>query len=287
MKQIQWFPGHMKKALIEIQERVKVVDIVIELVDARAPMASRNPELDMIVKNKPRLIVMTKKDLANSRRTNEWIDYFSHHSNGAIAVDANNFNYAEMKKICLDVLKEKLDKEKAKGLRPRAIRAMICGIPNVGKSTLINKMAKKKATAVGNMPGVTKAQQWVKIDKDFELLDTPGVLWPSFENHENGIKLALLGTIKDTILPAEELIYYLVRLLTNDYAGALKARYEIEEKACDSESDVQDLLQLIGQKRGYLLAGGVVDISKVIFLVLKEYRDGVLGKFCLEKAGNF
>jgi len=287
MKQIQWFPGHMKRALIEIQERIKVVDIVIELVDARAPMASRNPELDKIINNKPRLIVMTKKDLANVNRTNEWIQYFKQHSSGAIAVDANNFNYIEMKKICLDVLKEKMEKEKAKGLRPRAIRAMICGIPNVGKSTLINKMAKKRATVVGNMPGVTKAQQWVKIDKDFELLDTPGVLWPSFENHENGIKLALLGTIKDTILPSEELIYYLVKILTNEYQGSLKARYEIEEKPCANEIDVQELLQLIGVKRGYLVSGGFVDISKVIFLVLKEFRDGVLGKFCLEKARDF
>jgi len=169
MKQIQWFPGHMKRALIEIQERIKVVDIVIELVDARAPMASRNPELDKIINNKPRLIVMTKKDLANVNRTNEWIQYFKQHSSGAIAVDANNFNYIEMKKICLDVLKEKMEKEKAKGLRPRAIRAMICGIPNVGKSTLINKMAKKRAPVVGNMPGIKKDRKGAKIDKDFDL----------------------------------------------------------------------------------------------------------------------
>ena len=190
MKQIQWFPGHMSKALREIGERVKVVDIVIEVVDARAPLSSRNPELDKLIGNKQHLILLNKKDLANEQITKNWINYFKGLGFGALAIEATRVNYNEVKQACLTLLKEKFDKEKAKGLRPRAIRALIVGIPNVGKSTLINRLAKRKAANVENRPGVTKSQQLIKIDKDFELLDTPGVLWHNFEEKEIGIKLA-------------------------------------------------------------------------------------------------
>ena len=195
-KQIQWFPGHMSKALRQIEEKLPVVDVVVELVDARAPLSSRNPKLDKIAAHKLRVIVMTKKDLADINAVNKWIEYFKSLGYEAVCVDLGKNEINPIKASCKKVMEAKFAKEKAKGLRPRAIRALICGIPNVGKSTLINKFAKRKATIVENRPGVTKSQQWIKVDKEFELLDTPGVLWPSFEDEKIGTRLSLLCTIK-------------------------------------------------------------------------------------------
>ena len=205
MKQIQWFPGHMSKALNQISERIKVIDIVIEVVDARAPLSSRNPELKRIIGNKPTLVLLNKKDLAEDELTKFWINKLTFPTSAALAIEANKVNYDLIKSYCAKLLKEKFEKEKAKGLRPRAIRALIVGIPNVGKSTLINRLAKRKATNVENRPGVTKSQQLIKIDKDFELLDTPGVLWHNFEDKTVGVKLALISAIRQSILPNEDL----------------------------------------------------------------------------------
>ena len=282
MKQIQWFPGHMSKALREIGERVKVVDIVIEVVDARAPISSRNPELDKLIGNKQHLILLNKKDLANEQITKNWITYFKEKGFGALAIEATRVNYNEVKQVCLTLLKEKFDKEKAKGLRPRAIRALIVGIPNVGKSTLINRLAKRKAANVENRPGVTKSQQLIKIDKDFELLDTPGVLWHNFEEKEIGIKLALIGTIKQSILPKEELCYRLLKYLTNYKKGVISSRYGVEEFAIENEEDCYKLLDLIGVKRGLLQKGNIVDLEATIQRVLNEFSNGILGRFSLD-----
>ena len=282
MKQIQWFPGHMSKALREIGERVKVVDIVIEVVDARAPISSRNPELDKLIGNKQHLILLNKKDLANEQITKNWIAYFKEKGFGALAIEATRVNYNEVKQVCMTLLKEKFDKEKAKGLRPRAIRALIVGIPNVGKSTLINRLAKRKAANVENRPGVTKSQQLIKIDKDFELLDTPGVLWHNFEEKEIGIKLALIGTIKQNILPKEELVYRLLKYLTNYKKGVISSRYGVEEIVVNSEEESYKLLDSIGVKRGLLQKGNVVDLEATIQRVLNEFSNGILGRFSLD-----
>ena len=282
MKQIQWFPGHMSKALREIGERVKVVDIVIEVVDARAPISSRNPELDKLIGNKQHLILLNKKDLANEQVTKNWITQFKNQGMGALAIEATRVNYNEVKQACLTLLKEKFDKEKAKGLRPRAIRALIVGIPNVGKSTLINRLAKRKAANVENRPGVTKSQQLIKIDKDFELLDTPGVLWHNFEEKEIGIKLALIGTIKQNILPTEELCFRLLKYLTNYKKGVISSRYNLEEITVETEEDAYKLLDMIGVKRGLIQKGNVVDIDATIQRVLNEFSNGILGRFSLD-----
>ena len=282
MKQIQWFPGHMSKALREIGERVKVIDIVIEVVDARAPLSSRNPELDKLIGNKQHLILLNKKDLANEQITKQWIQYFKEKGFGALAIEATRVNYNEVKQACLTLLKEKFDKEKAKGLRPRAIRALIVGIPNVGKSTLINRLAKRKAANVENRPGVTKSQQLIKIDKDFELLDTPGVLWHNFEEKEVGIKLALIGTIKQNILPKEELCYRCLKYLSNYKKGVLSARYGIEEFAIENEEDCYKMLDAIGVKRGLIQKGNVVDLEATIQRILNEFSNGTLGRFSLD-----
>ena len=285
-KDIQWFPGHMAKALREIKERIKVVDIVIELCDARAPFSSINPELYNIIKNKPRIMILTKKDLAMDSITNDWLKYFEDKGYIAKAMNLNKDNLDiifSLSKICL---KEKIEKDKKRGLKPQPIRALVVGIPNVGKSTFINKMSKRKAANVGNMPGVTKAQQWIKIKNDFELLDTPGVLWPKFENQEIGTKLALIGTIKQDILDRSSLSYSLISFLFNNYSSFLKDRYNIELPEILNEETYIDVLNSIGLKRGLLKSKGEIEFSKVEDLVLKEFKEGILGKCSLEKVSD-
>ena len=216
--QIQWFPGHMAKAKREIEERMKLIDIVIELVDARAPFSSKNPMFDSIIKQKPRLVVLTKKDMADERKTNQWIQYYESLNYQAMSVNLKKFNeYQKIIDKCRYILKEKMMKEKERGLKPRAIRAIVIGIPNVGKSTFINKLANRKATVTGNRPGVTKSQQIIRIAKDFELFDTPGVLWPKFENIHIARNIALIGSIKQDILPLDELFIYAIQFLGEKY----------------------------------------------------------------------
>ena len=228
VKQIQWFPGHMAKARREISEKMKLIDIVIELVDARAPLSSKNPMFNEICNNKPRLIVMTKKDLADSKATSKWIEYFKGKGIYAICVNLKNFNeYQLVIDVCKEILKEKMEREAKRGLKPRAMRAMVLGIPNVGKSTFINRLAKRKATVTGNRPGVTKAQQIIRVDKDFELFDTPGVLWPKFDDLNVARNIALIGSIKQDILPLDELFIYAVNYLETHYANIVCNRYNI------------------------------------------------------------
>jgi len=282
-KDIQWFPGHMAKALREISERIKLVDIIIELCDARAPYSSINPELFNIIKNKPRIMILSKKDLADEKITLKWLEHFERQGYIAKAMNLNKDNLDiifSLSKVCL---KEKIEKDKKRGLKPQPIRALVVGIPNVGKSTFINKMSKRKAANVGNMPGVTKAQQWIKIKNDFELLDTPGVLWPKFENQDVGTKLALIGTIKQDILDKTSLTSSLIKYLFNNHPDFLINRYNIElPEELNSESEVL-ILERIGQKRGLLRSKGEIEISKVEEMLLKEFKEGIMGRYSLEK----
>ncbi len=285
-KDIQWFPGHMAKALREISERLKVVDIVIEISDARAPYSSTNPELYNIIKNKPRLMILSKKDLADEKITDEWLKYYEEKGYIAKAMNLNKDNLDIIFSLAKVSLKEKIEKDKRRGLKPQPIRALVVGIPNVGKSTFINKISKRKAANVGNMPGVTKAQQWIKIKNDFELLDTPGVLWPKFENQEIGTKLALIGTIKQDILDKSSLASSLVTYLFIEHPSFLIDRYNITLPNELTSESILEIYEGIGIRRGLLKQKGEVEISRVEELLLKEFKEGILGRYSLDKVSE-
>lgn len=280
--QIQWFPGHMAKAKREIEERMKLIDIVIELVDARAPFSSKNPMFDSIIKQKPRLVVLTKKDMADERKTNQWIQYYESLNYQAMSVNLKKFNeYQKIIDKCRYILKEKMLKEKERGLKPRAIRAIVIGIPNVGKSTFINKLANRKATVTGNRPGVTKSQQIIRIAKDFELFDTPGVLWPKFENIHIARNIALIGSIKQDILPLDELFIYAIQFLGEKYPQLLKERYQLDIQF-DDENWLLNTFDHIAKIRKIKPLRGETDYDRVMELVFSEIYDGSLGKITWE-----
>ena len=273
---INWFPGHMVKALKEIYEKQKMVDMIIEIVDSRAPKASRNPELVNI--NKPRLIIMSKKDYADNKIVNEWINYFSNENVKVVAQDlVNNFNLKEIVNACNELMKAKFERDAKRGIRNRMVRAMVVGIPNVGKSTFINKLAKRKAAKAGNQPGVTKSQQWVKTE-NIELLDTPGVLWPRFENRDIGIKLALIGTIKEEILNQDALADICCKFLKEYYPIDLMKRYDLE--VID-----EHIYENICSRRKLLKNNGEFDLEKAKYLLLKEFKEGIIGNVCVERPG--
>jgi len=273
---VQWFPGHMVKALKEIYEKQKMVDMIIEIVDSRAPYSSRNPELVGV--NKPRLIIMSKKDYADSTIVNEWINYFTNNEVRVVAQDlVNGFNLKEIINACNDLMKPKFERDAKRGIKNRTIRAMVVGIPNVGKSTFINKLAKRKAAKAGNQPGVTKSQQWVKTE-NIELLDTPGVLWPKFESKDIGVKLALVGAIKEEILNMDELSVVCFNFLKEYYSDELKKRYALE--VLDD-----NVFENISERRKLLKNNGEYDIDKAKYLLLKEFKEGIIGKFCVERPG--
>lgn len=282
MAQIQWFPGHMAKAKREISERMKVIDIVIELVDARAPYSSKNPMINEIIKNKPRLIVLTKKDMANETMTAKWVRYYESLGYQAMSVNLKNFNeYQKIIEKCRVVLKPKMDKELLRGLKPRAIRAMVLGIPNVGKSTFINKLANRKATVTGNKPGVTKAQQIIRVDKDFELFDTPGVLWPKFDDEHVAKNIALLGSIKQSILPLDDLFIDAIKFITIHYPELLRQRYQLEIDL-ENPNWILETFDHIAKLRKIKPLKGETDYDRVIELFFSEINDGSIGRITWE-----
>lgn len=284
---IQWFPGHMAKALREIEERAKMVDVIIEILDARVVSSSRNPIVSKVAPQKPRLIILSKKDLADSDRTKEWIEHFKNQGHMAIALNINKDDLQQIINKLKIVLKDKIERDKRRGLKNSIIRALVVGIPNVGKSSFINKIAKRKATIVGNKPGVTKAQQWIKVRDDFELLDTPGVLWPKFEDKEVGAKLALVGTMPIDIMPLHELSSLLFNYLFAHHKDYLLKRYNVAMDGEEmNEQVMEDLIIKIGQNRGMLKAKGEVDIEKTEELVLREFKNGILGTFSLDIVGE-
>lgn len=278
---IQWFPGHMAKARRQVTEKLKLVDIIFELVDARIPQSSRNPMIDEIIQHKPRIVLLNKADMADKERTKEWIHYFQSQGIRALAINSQaGVGMKEITALAKEVLTEKFDRMKAKGIRPRAIRAMIVGIPNAGKSTLINRLAKKNIAKTGNTPGVTKAQQWIKVGKELELLDTPGILWPKFEDQEVGLKLALTGAIKDTILNLQDIAIFGLRFLEKEYPQRLKERYQLET----IPEDTVELFDRIGEIRGALSGGGIVNYDKVTELIIRDIRGEKFGPLTFERA---
>ncbi|MBS7344573.1 MAG: ribosome biogenesis GTPase YlqF [Caryophanon sp.] len=277
---IQWFPGHMAKARRQVTEQLKLVDIIFELVDARLPLSSRNPMIDEVINQKPRLIILNKMDMADENETRRWVQYFD--ERGMKAVALNSFEgkgLAAVTKAAQEILKGKWDRMKSKGMKPRAMRAMIVGIPNVGKSTLINRLAKKNIAKTGNTPGVTKAQQWIKVGKEIELLDTPGILWPKFEDQQIGYKLAVTGAIKDSITNMEDLAVYALRFLEERYPERLQERYGIEHV----DEDLVVTFNAIGQKRRVFGQGGEIDYDQVSLLIIRDLRSEHLGRLTFDR----
>lgn len=275
---IQWFPGHMAKAKQAIIEKLKLVDIVFELIDARVPLSSRNPMIDEIVKNKPRLILMTKSEMSDPSLNKFFINYFEEQGLNILSIDAfKGFNKNRIYNKTTEILQEKILKDQAKGLKARPIRAMIIGIPNVGKSTLINRLVEKKVANVGDRPGVTKSEQWIRINPLLELLDTPGVLWPKFEDQETGIHLAITGAIKDEILHLDDVVLYFLDFLKQYYPKNFQKRYNLSLELSNLE-----ILEEIGRHRGFI-RGGEVEYDRVYEVILNDYRNLHLGKITLDR----
>ncbi|MBM6613758.1 ribosome biogenesis GTPase YlqF [Desemzia sp. RIT804] len=276
MKVIQWYPGHMAKARRQVSEKIKLVDVVFELVDARLPVSSRNPILDEIIQHKPRIIILNKSDLADKQATQQWVEYFEAAGIPAIPIVAQEGKgVKEITARAKQLMQPKFDRMAEKGMKPRPIRAMSIGIPNVGKSTLINRLVKKNIAKTGNRPGITKAQQWLKLGKEIELLDTPGILWPKFEDPEIGKKLALTGAIKDTLLNIDDIVLYGLGFLKANHPRALAKRYNLTEE--DLTLSEPELLMLISEKRGFR-----DDYNRAAEMVLYEIRDGKISPFTLD-----
>lgn len=275
----QWYPGHMTKARRQMQEDIKLIDLVIELVDARIPMSSRNPDIDELGKNKYRLILMNKSDLADEAQTGKWSEYFREQGFFVVALDARRKNgMKQITEAVMEACKEKIERDRKRGIKNRPVRAMVVGIPNVGKSTFINSYAGKAVAKTGNKPGVTKGKQWIRLNKDVELLDTPGILWPKFEDQAVGLRLALVGSMNDQILNIDELAISLIDCLKRDYPGVLAARYEVNEQ----EENVA-ILYGIAAKRMCVGKGGEMDYSKAAALLIDEFRSGALGRITLDR----
>ena len=289
---INWFPGHMAKTRKQIAEDLKLVDIVVEILDARIPISSQNPDIKQITQNKKKIIVLNKYDLADEKENQKWLEYFNKKDQKAILVDAlTGKGINETIRLIQKEMEEDLKKIADKGRIGRKIRVMIVGIPNVGKSSFINRIAKKTSAEVGNKPGVTKQKQWIRINDKIELLDTPGVLWPKFESEEVGMHLAITGTIKDDILELTEIAYTLTKFLLENYRENLVQRYSLNEKQIEEilnqdqpeNENIYEIMQLIGKKRGAVASGGRIDDDKTSKIILDDFRSGKLGKITIEK----
>ena len=288
---INWYPGHMAKTKKQIIENIKLIDVVVELLDSRIPISSQNPDIAEITKGKKKIIILNKCDLSNEKQNKLWVEYFKKQGIQAFLTDANTGRgIQEVIQAIEEIMKDDLEKLAKKGRVGRKIRVMILGIPNVGKSSLINRIAKKSSLQVANRPGVTKKNQWIRINDNIELLDTPGVLWPKFESNEVALNLAFTGTIKSDVLQRTEIAYYLVKFLLENYKSNLCERYklnenEIEEILAREEPEnvnIYDVMLLIGKKRGAIVSGGNIDEEKTARIILDEFRSGTIGKITIE-----
>lgn len=286
MQNIQWFPGHMTKTKRQIQTSLKLVDAVAEIIDARIPVSSRNPDLDSIIQNKPRVVLMNKCDMADPSSTQKWINYFK--NNGIVAIPIDCKTGRGINKFVSsvnEVLKEKIEKQKAKGLLNPTVRVMIVGIPNVGKSTFINRISKNRKAKAEDKPGVTRGNQWFTINKSFEVLDTPGVLWPKFEDKIVGERLAFTGAVKDQIMDTELLAMRLLDFLKVEKNPIFVERFKLQNEPIEN-IESYELLELIGRKRGMLISGGEIDTERAAIMLLDEYRSAKLGKYTFELPEN-
>lgn len=274
----QWYPGHMTKARRMMQENIKLIDLVIELVDARIPLSSRNPDIDELGRQKSRLILLNKADLAENKWNDAWIEYFK--DKGYLAVKVNSKKGGGIKNIqsvIQEACKEKIERDRKRGILNRPVRAMVVGIPNVGKSTFINTLAGKACAKTGNKPGVTKGKQWIRLNKGVELLDTPGILWPKFEDQQVGMKLAFIGSIKDEILNTEELAAEFLKFMQQHYPEIIAGKYNVEETG-----DVYEVLNRIAESRHCIVRGNELDVEKAAALLMDDFRSGRLGELTLE-----
>ena len=275
----QWYPGHMTKARRMMQENIKLIDLIIELVDARIPLSSRNPDIDEMGRNKARLILLNKADLAEEKRNDEWTAYFKEKGYSAVKVNSKKGGgIKSIQSVIQEACREKMERDRKRGILNRPVRAMVAGIPNVGKSTFINALAGKACAKTGNKPGVTKGKQWIRLNKSVELLDTPGILWPKFEDQSAALKLAFIGSIKDEILQTEELAAELVKFLDREYPLVIGDKYSIE-----TPQDPYECLRRIAQSRNCLIRGNELDVEKAAALLLDDFRNGRLGRITLEK----
>lgn len=276
--QYQWYPGHMTKAKRQMMEDLKLIDVVVELVDARIPHSSKNPDIDTMANGKSRVLLLNKADLADREKTSAWKTYYEAAGYYVVTVDSKaGFGIKEVGSVVALACREKTERDRRRGIKNRPIRAMVVGIPNVGKSTFINAFAKKAVTKTGNKPGVTKGKQWIRLNRDVELLDTPGILWPKFEDRAVGLRIALIGSINDEILVGTELGFELSNFLTKNYPGLLKAKYGVEE--CD---DGNEMLLRVARARACLKKGGELDVEKAAGFLLDDFRNGKIGCFTLE-----
>jgi len=285
---IQWYPGHMTKAVRMMQENIKLIDLVIELVDARIPLSSRNPDINGLAAGKSRIVLLNKSDLADPAQNKLWMKYFE--DQGAFALEVNSKTGSGIKGIhalVQEACKEKIERDRKRGIVNRPVRAMVVGIPNVGKSTFINSFAGKACAKTGNKPGVTKGKQWIRLNKSLELLDTPGILWPKFEDQDVGMRLAFIGSMNDEIIIKEELACDLIRVIRSLYPEALKDRYTLAGETVNekmiSEQDASDILREIAVSRRCFSKGEEPDISRASMLLIDDYRSGRLGRMTLER----
>lgn len=280
-KQIQWYPGHMFKSFREIKENIKLMDIVLILLDARIPYSSMNPEILKIIGNKSAILLFNKMDLADNNALKAWITHYEEEGYICLEIDARTGkNVNRIKDVANEVLKAQIERRKNRGLLEKDLKTMVLGIPNVGKSTLINRMANRRSTKVGNTPGVTKNQQWIKLGNGFDLLDTPGVLWPKFEDPKVGYHLAITGAIKDKILPEDDVTYYALMYLQKYHLNRLHERYS---EAITPDSTYIDMLDEIGRKRGALISGGEIDYDRVYTIILRDIRNKDLGPLTFDR----
>ena len=274
----QWYPGHMTKARRMMEENIKLIDLVIEVVDARIPMSSRNPDIDTLARNKSRIILLNKSDLSDESKNAEWIEYFTKKNFYVLKINARSgAGIKQVNPTIALACQEKIERDKKKGIQNRPVRAMVVGIPNVGKSTFINSFAGKACAKTGNKPGVTKGKQWIRLNKNVELLDTPGILWPKFDNQEVGKRLAMIGSMNDEILNLDELALDTVKFVLEQYPGKLAERYQIDE-----EQEALRVLEEIASRRGCLKHGAMVDYEKAAGIILDDFRSGRIGRITLE-----
>ena len=278
---IQWYPGHMTKTRRQMEQDIRLVDAVCEIVDARIPHSSRNPDIDVICGGRPRMIILNRIDMADPAMTKRWAGYFRRCGMTVLETDCKNRKgTGQFASSVRELLKDKIQKYQEKGQAGRTLRVMVVGIPNVGKSTFINAVSGRKSAKAENRPGVTRGKQWITVEKGLEMLDTPGILWPKFEDPEVGLKLAYTGAVKDNVVDVETLAVHLIGLLGREYPDALESRYRFTVP--DTFEDYE-LLELAGRKRGMLISGGEVDTERMSRVLLEEYRNGKLGRFTLEK----